>query len=176
VKTNRLLLVMTFMSAILFGTNLYAQQEVDPTWYDPWGGPAANNVTSHPAQQHIAGHKNQPKMVSASPEPQIAKRFVSGASQSQFAAGPEVTAVQALQSLTRNVPSIFIIEPDTLMVYPISLDAEWDAGSSPQLFCRVMAMACTQRRPEATREAPAVIFLGSSLTEAPSFHQSVCDT
>jgi hypothetical protein len=75
-------------------------------------------------------------MVSASPEPQIAKRFVSGASQSQFAAGPEVTAVQALQSLTRNVPSIFIIEPDTLMVYPISLDAEWDAGSSPQLFCR----------------------------------------
>ena len=22
------------------------------------------------------------------------------------------------------------------MVYPISLDAEWDAGSSPQLFCR----------------------------------------
>ena len=36
-KTNRLLLVMTFMSAILFGTNLYAQQEVDPTWYDPWG-------------------------------------------------------------------------------------------------------------------------------------------
>ena len=135
-KTNRLLPVMTFMSAILFGTNLYAQQEVDPTWYDPWGGPAANNVTSHPAQQHIAGHKNQPKMVSASPEPQIAKRFVSGASQSQFAAGPEVTAVQALQSLTRNVPSIFIIEPDTLMVYPISLDAEWDAGSSPQLFCR----------------------------------------
>ena len=135
-KTNRLLLVMTFMSAILFGTNLCAQQEVDPTWYDPWGGPAANNVTSHPAQQHIAGHKNQPKMVSASPEPQIAKRFVSGASQSQFADGPEVTVAQELQSLTRNVPSIFIIEPDTLMVYPISLDAEWDVGSSPQLFCR----------------------------------------
>ena len=135
-KTNRLLLVMTFMSAILIGTNLYAQQEVDPTWYDPWGAPAANNVTSHPVQQHIAGHKNQPKMVSASPEPQIAKRFLSGASQSQFAGGPEVTVAQELQSLTRNVPSIFIIEPDTLMVYPISLDAEWDAGSSPQLFCR----------------------------------------
>jgi hypothetical protein len=49
---------------------------------------------------------------------------------------PEVTVAQELQSLTRNVPSIFIIEPDTLMVYPISLDAEWDAGSSPQLFCR----------------------------------------
>ena len=134
-KTNRLLLVMTFMSAILIGTNLYAQQEVDPTWYDPWGVPAANNVTSRPAQQHIAGHKNQPKMVSSSPEPQIAKRFVSGASQSQFADGPEVTVAQELQS-TRNVPSIFVIEPDTLMVYLISLDAEWDAGSSPQLFCR----------------------------------------
>lgn len=166
-KTNRLLLVMTFMSAILFGTNLHAQQEVDPTWYDPWGGPAANSVTSHPAQQHIAGHNNHPKMVSASREPQIAKRFVSGGSQSQFADGPEVTVAQELQSLTRNVPSIFIIEPDTLMVYPISLDAEWDAGSSPQLFCRGNADGMYAEETRGNAGSSAVIFLRSSLTEGP---------
>ena len=59
-KTNRLLLVMTFMSAILIGTNLYAQQEVDPTWYDPWGGPCGKQrditprTTAHRRAQESA--------------------------------------------------------------------------------------------------------------------------
>lgn len=159
-KTNRLLLVMTFMSAILFGTNLYAQQEVDPTWYDPWGGPAANNVTSHPAHQHIAGHKNQPKMVSASPEPQIAKRFVSGASQSQFVA-------QERQSLTGTFPPFLSLSQTRSWSTRSAWTPNGTQAHRRSCSAGVMAMACTQRRPEATREAPAVIFLRSSLTEGP---------
>ena len=54
-KTNRLLLVMTFMSVLLFGTSLFAQQEVDPSWYNPWQ--AQNNVTAQRPQ--VTKHKNQ---------------------------------------------------------------------------------------------------------------------
>jgi len=66
VKTNRLLMVMTFMSALLFGTSLYGQQEVTPTWYDPW--PAPNTVTAHSSNAQVAKHKHQPKIVSGLPE------------------------------------------------------------------------------------------------------------
>jgi hypothetical protein len=52
-KSNHVLLAMTFASVFLFGTSLFAQQEVDPTWYDPWGAP--NQVASHPtAPTHVA--------------------------------------------------------------------------------------------------------------------------
>jgi hypothetical protein len=54
-KTNRLLLLVTFTGVLMFGTSLYGQQEVDPSWYNPWQAP--NNAT---AQQHqVAKHKNQ---------------------------------------------------------------------------------------------------------------------
>jgi hypothetical protein len=60
-KTNHLLLAMTFASMFLFATSLYAQQEVDPTWYDPWGAPST--VTSHPvAPPHVAKNENHPKI------------------------------------------------------------------------------------------------------------------
>lgn len=67
-KTNRLLLVMTFMSVLLFGTSLFAQQEVDPSWYNPWH--AQNNVTAQ--RPRVAKHKNQSrnlaKTAASSPE------------------------------------------------------------------------------------------------------------
>jgi hypothetical protein len=58
-KTNRLLLVITFMSMFLFGASLYGQQEVDPTWYNPW--PASSQATAPSSQAQVAKHKNQAK-------------------------------------------------------------------------------------------------------------------
>ncbi len=88
-KNNRSLLLMTFMSLFLFGTSLYGQQEVDPTWYNPWSVP--NKVVAHPSQPQLAKHKNQPKIVSAVPKRQPGKfgtrQFVTRQAQSQFADG-----------------------------------------------------------------------------------------
>lgn len=105
-KTNRLLLAMTFMSAFLFGTSLYAQQEVDPTWYNPW--PVANDMSAHAAQLQAAEHKSQPKIVSDSPAQQLAqlhaKRVVSRPAQST-GDGHIVTISRRPQSLASTVPS-----------------------------------------------------------------------
>jgi hypothetical protein len=70
-KTNHLLLAMTFASVLLLGTNLYAQQEVDPTWYDPWGAPS--HVTSPSTPPHVAKSENDPSMVSALTKPRFEK-------------------------------------------------------------------------------------------------------
>jgi hypothetical protein len=60
-KHNHLLLAMTFVGVLLVGPSLFAQQEVDPTWYDPWGGPT--QVASHPvAAPHVAKAENHPKV------------------------------------------------------------------------------------------------------------------
>jgi hypothetical protein len=71
VKTNRLLMAMTFMSILLFGPSLFAQQEVDPTWYDPWAAP--NKVSAPATQPPAAQRKHQPKMVSGLPKGNSAK-------------------------------------------------------------------------------------------------------
>jgi len=90
VKTNHLLLVMTFMSVFLFGASLYAQQEVDPTWYDPW--PAANKATAPTPQPQVAKSKAQAKVVSSLPnersrkissKPSVARRSVARRTVSQ---------------------------------------------------------------------------------------------
>ena|ERR1700675_764922 len=47
-KTNRLLMAITFTSVVMLGTSLYAQQDVDPTWYNPWEGPAKATAQSQP--------------------------------------------------------------------------------------------------------------------------------
>ena len=68
-KTNHLLLAMTFASLLLFGTSLFAQQEVDPSWYDPWAAPTL--MTSHPAApSHVARSESHPKLVSGLPKPE----------------------------------------------------------------------------------------------------------
>lgn len=46
---NRLLLGMTFTGMMLMGTTLFAQQDTDPSWYNPWDGPAKATATSQPA-------------------------------------------------------------------------------------------------------------------------------
>jgi len=56
---------MLAIMAVLFGAivttvpRAYAQQDVDPTWYDPWAPPAPAVV--HTAQPQAASHKQQPK-------------------------------------------------------------------------------------------------------------------
>ena len=49
-KTNRLLMAITFTSVVMLGTSLYAQQDVDPTWYNPWDAPAKVTAQSQPLQ------------------------------------------------------------------------------------------------------------------------------
>jgi hypothetical protein len=63
----------------------YGQQEVDPTWYDPWAAPTAAAVhpahpaaVVHPSQAHVslaplATHRYRATVRSASPAPQAAK-------------------------------------------------------------------------------------------------------
>lgn len=67
-KTNRLQLAMTFMVAFLFSTSLYGQQEVDPTWYNPWA--ADHQATAQTAKRPAVKHKSQPKNISGSPKRQ----------------------------------------------------------------------------------------------------------
>lgn len=45
---NRLLVAMTFTGMMLMGTSLFAQQDTDPSWYNPWDGPAAGTAKSQP--------------------------------------------------------------------------------------------------------------------------------
>lgn len=66
-KTDRLLLVVTFMSLFLFGTSLYGQQEVDPTWYNPW--PEATKTATAPLSQAVKA-KDEPKVVTRSADKQ----------------------------------------------------------------------------------------------------------
>ena len=77
-KTNRLLLLLTFVSSIVCGPCIYAQQEVDPTWYDPWSGPnhAAANTSLPQAQPDlavVAPKAAEADLVSASPHSHAAQ-------------------------------------------------------------------------------------------------------
>ena len=57
--------------AMLFGVMVttlllpaYGQQEVDPTWYNPWAVP--NTVVVHSSQPRVAVHQHQGKVKSVS--------------------------------------------------------------------------------------------------------------
>src|SRR5690349_10463367 len=63
---NRLLLAMTFTGMMLMGTSLFAQQDTDPSWYNPWDGPAKATATPHPAS--IAPKSNPEAAVSMAPK------------------------------------------------------------------------------------------------------------
>jgi hypothetical protein len=69
--TNRLLLVMTFMGMFLFGTSLFGQQEVDPTWYSPWSD--QDKVAAQPAHTDVAKDLNSLKIVSGLSQSQLAR-------------------------------------------------------------------------------------------------------
>jgi hypothetical protein len=62
-KTNHLLMAITFTSVVMLGTSVYAQQDVDPTWYNPWDAPAKVTTQSQPLQ--FTNHSNQFRAASA---------------------------------------------------------------------------------------------------------------
>ncbi len=73
-KSNRSLLVLAFLSVLMFGTSLYAQQDVDPTWHNPWSAPTKAATPSKPQAA-------KPKMDS-----RVARRRVSKTDAKQMAA------------------------------------------------------------------------------------------
>ena len=79
-KTNRLLMAITFTSVVMLGTSLYAQQDVDPTWYNPWEAPAKVTAQSQPLQ--FTRYANQFRAASAlsrlQPERSAGKNSVAG--------------------------------------------------------------------------------------------------
>jgi len=118
-KTNRLLLAMSFASLFLIGTSLYGQQDVDPTWY-PWSDPGPGKVTT-PSQ--VAKHVTHRKTVSALPERQTgkhhAKPLVSQEAGSPIAGGHRITTSPETQLSPRNVPAP-MMPLDEQTVYPVS--------------------------------------------------------
>lgn len=127
-KTDRLMLAMTFMSVVLFGTTLYAQQEVNPTWYNPWPEPA--RVTAHSSP--VAIHQSHSKNIAALPELQVAKlrakRVASRQTQSTTADGQNVAIARTQHSDTRNASSALIIPPDPHMFHRVALRDDWDTS------------------------------------------------
>lgn len=65
-KTNRLLVAMTFTGMMLMGTSLFAQQDTDPSWYNPWDGPAKATATPQPAP--VAAKSNPMSVASMAPK------------------------------------------------------------------------------------------------------------
>ena len=129
-KTNRLLMVTTFMSVFLFGASLYAQQEIDPTWYDPW--PAPNKVTAPPSRPQAAKQKHQAKIVSTSPEAQVGK-------------------VRSTRSVNRRILSQFYLSPccHPSWDWAISGTPAFSAGNEVSLYSAVAGPPvwplCTRR-------------------------------
>ena len=78
--------------AMLFGVMIvtllpaYGQQEVNPTWFDPWPGPNAAHSSQHSSQPRAAIHRHQRTVRSVSSAPVAgrlrAKRATSRPSQS----------------------------------------------------------------------------------------------
>ena len=79
-KTNRLLMAITFTSVVMLGTSAYAQQDVDPPWYNPWDAPAKVTAQSQPFQ--FTKYSNQFTAASAlsrlQPEKSAGKNSVVG--------------------------------------------------------------------------------------------------
>jgi hypothetical protein len=79
-KTNRLLMAITFTNVVMLGSCLYAQQDVDPTWYNPWDAPAKVAAQSQPLQ--FTKYSNQFMAASAlsrlQPEKSGGKNSVAG--------------------------------------------------------------------------------------------------
>jgi hypothetical protein len=146
-KINRLLLATTFTSLFLFGTTLFAQQDVNPSWYDPF--PEAANAT---APSHAVKPANQPKSVSGLAGSQLgqshAKR-VSQQSGAEIANGQKATMSQKSQLLSKDAVSTSKSGIDQHKVGQVSLGDGRHAASSP-------AVADETAKPMATAGADEV--------------------
>jgi len=59
-KTERILLGMTFGGLMLLTTSLYAQQEVNPDWYNPWPDQATAQAKPSPEPVSVTQAKPLP--------------------------------------------------------------------------------------------------------------------
>ena len=100
---NRLLVAMTFTGMMLMGTSLFAQQDTDPSWYNPWDGPAATTAKSQPAP--VAAKSNPMAAVSMAPKLESQKPGTPASrklrSRSTAASAPAVTPSQDMTAETR---------------------------------------------------------------------------
>jgi hypothetical protein len=64
-------LIAVFGAIVTIFLPAYAQQEVDPAWYDPWA--IANTVVVHSPQPQEATIRHQPRVTSVSPSQPAAK-------------------------------------------------------------------------------------------------------
>lgn len=100
---NRLLVAITFTGMMLMGTSLFAQQDTDPSWYNPWDGPAATTAKSQPAP--AAAKTSSLTVASMAPkiEPQKTGTPMSHKlrSRSTAASGPAVTPSKDMTADTR---------------------------------------------------------------------------
>ena len=74
IRPRRILAFIAMLFGAIVTTMLlpaYGQQEVDPTWYDPWAvntstNPAPHTVAIHSAQAPVAINQHQPSLTSGS--------------------------------------------------------------------------------------------------------------
>jgi hypothetical protein len=129
-RINHLLVATTFASLFLFGTSLYAQQDVDPSWYDPV--PASATAPSQAVKP-----ASQPKAISGLPEPQVsepsAKRLVS----QQSSHGHKATMSQKSQLLAANAVSTSKPGIDEPKVGQVSVGDERHAAESPKMASKM---------------------------------------
>lgn len=66
------------LGALLFAVTLplYAQQEVDPTWYDPWAKPVAAHAVPVKAQDQAKDQGKVQKASEPAPQPVKAKKIL----------------------------------------------------------------------------------------------------
>jgi len=69
-RLRRMLAWMAMLFGMMVATLLpaYGQQEVSPTWYDPWAGPnaAAVHASLHSSQPRVAIHRHHRTLRNAS--------------------------------------------------------------------------------------------------------------
>jgi hypothetical protein len=96
IRSRRILAFIAMLFGAIVTTMLlpaYGQQEVDPTWYDPWAvntptDPAPHTVAIHSSQAPAAINQHQPPLTSASLS-QSAEKFRA----KQSTAAPKIRAV-----------------------------------------------------------------------------------
>jgi hypothetical protein len=124
-KTNRLLLVMSFATVVLAGTSLYAQQDMDPTYYDPCPQPASVTTTAQ-VSQHVnqTQHVNQMKTVASLNGMQRGehhgKRLTSQKAGSGIASDHRSATSAQKRLAAKKVTTSSLKRSDEMMAYPDS--------------------------------------------------------
>jgi hypothetical protein len=118
-KTNRLLLVMSFATVVLAGTSLCAQQDMDPTYYDPCPQPASVTTTAQ-VSQHVNQTKTLASLNGMQPGEHHAKRLTSQKAGSGIASDHRSATSAQKRLAAKKVTTSSLKRPDEMMGYPDS--------------------------------------------------------